>query len=69
MKETQAVILPIKFIPLIFCGPCIMKYLRNKDQQDAPETSFSLIVLVARQRTYLINTLCCIYSKLPPYDE
>jgi hypothetical protein len=26
-------------------------------------------VLAASQRRYRINTICCIYSKIPPDDE
>jgi hypothetical protein len=49
-------------------------YLRNKDQQDAlfPLNLFqigTLIVLAASQRRCMINTISCIYSKIPPDDE
>jgi hypothetical protein len=46
-----------------------MIYLRNTDQQDAPETSSTLIMRVASQRRCVLYTICCIYSKLPPDDE
>jgi hypothetical protein len=29
----------------------------------------TLIMLAASQRICMINTLCCIYSKIPPDDE
>ena len=31
--------------------------------------SSTLIVLAASQRRRMINTVCCIYSKLPPEDR
>ena len=33
------------------------------------EWSYTVIVLAASQRRCMINTICCIYSKLPPDDE
>jgi hypothetical protein len=49
-----------------------MIYLRNKDQQDLrwlAASRISLIVLAASQRKWMINTVCCMYSKLHPDDE
>jgi len=65
----QAIVVLINIYIFDICGPCIVIYLRNKDQKDAPETSSTLIVLAASQRRCMINNLCCIYSKLPPDDE
>ena len=56
-------------------GPCIVTYLRNKNQSDAlsfliySNKYFTLIVLAASQLGCMINAIDCMYSKLPADDE
>jgi hypothetical protein len=57
------------------------RHLLNKDQQDVfflliyinnlcqIDYLWTLIMLVASQCRCMINTICCIYSKIPPDDE
>jgi len=66
------------FLSFMFRGPCIVTYLRNKNQQDALFYSqfisiinfyvfrAGLLVLYIQQ---LVCVSCCIYRQVPPDDE
>jgi hypothetical protein len=58
---------------LMFCGPCIVVYLYNKDQQPPTsarlDTSSTPILLAASRHKHMTYTNCCIYRIVPPDDE
>jgi hypothetical protein len=63
-NNNNNIIIIIILIYLMFCGPCIVVYLYNKDQQDALP-----ILPAASRHKRMTYTNCYIYRIVPPDDE